>query len=202
MAIFIAAIEAVKLTRRPNLCPRQPCSEASLVAMWSCSDRRRGAPAIGMRGTEPGHGIADSRRAMAASSRNEVRLARQVNYHPPAMAVLLALALIAIGCEVAAHARVKRANPAVGGVVSAAAAPSELQVWFTEKLEPALSTIEVVDQVGTRMDRGDARIDPDDHTELRVTLLPLPPGRYRVIWRVVSIDTHFRSGSFPFRVDP
>jgi hypothetical protein len=33
MAIFIAAIEAVKLTRRPNLCPRQPCSEASLVAM-------------------------------------------------------------------------------------------------------------------------------------------------------------------------
>jgi len=46
------------------------------------------------------------------------------------------------------------------------------------------------------------RVDPDDHTQLRVTLLPLPPGQYRVIWRVVSIDTHFRSGSFPFRVDP
>src|SRR6476659_10057996 len=78
----------------------------------------------------------------------------------------------------------------------------ELQVWFTEALEPALSTIEVLDRAGTRMDRGDVRVDPDDHTQLRVTLLPLPPGQYRVIWRVVSIDTHFRSGSFPFRVDP
>ena len=70
-----------------------------------------------------------------------------------------------------------------------------------EKLEPALSTIEVVDAIGTRTERDDLRIDPDDQIQLRVTLLPLPPGRYRVIWRVVSVDTHFRSGSFPFRVD-
>ena len=119
-----------------------------------------------------------------------------------AMVLLLIAALSALPVEVAAHARLKRANPAVGGVVAAAAVPAELQVWFTEKLEPALSTIQVLDASGTRMDRGDVRIDPDDQTQLRVTLLPLPPGRYRVIWRVVSIDTHFRSGSFPFRVDP
>ena len=49
-------------------------------------------------------------------------------------------------------------------------------MWFTEKLEPALSTIEVVDEAGTRMDRGDVRVDPDDQTQLRVTLLPLPQG--------------------------
>jgi hypothetical protein len=118
------------------------------------------------------------------------------------MALLLIGVLSVLPVEVAAHARVKRANPAVGGVIIATAVPTELQVWFTEKLEPALSTIEVVDEVGTRVDRGDVRIDPDDQTQLRVTLLPLSPGRYRVIWRVVSIDTHFRSGSFPFRVDP
>jgi methionine-rich copper-binding protein CopC len=120
--------------------------------------------------------------------------------------LLLALpvmaALLAVATDVAAHARVKRANPAVGGVVTASAAPTELQVWFTEALEPAFSTIEVVDRDGARMDRGDVRIDPGDHTQLRVTLLPLPPGQYRVIWRVVSIDSHRRSGSFPFRVDP
>jgi len=119
-----------------------------------------------------------------------------------ATVLLLIAALSALPVEVSAHARVKRANPAVGGVIIAAAVPTELQVWFTEKLEPALSTIEVVDEAGTRMDRGDVRIDPDDQTQLRVTLFPLRPGRYRVIWRVVSIDTHFRSGSFPFRVDP
>ena len=119
-----------------------------------------------------------------------------------AMVLLLIAALSALPVEVAAHARLKRANPAVGGVVVAAAVPTELQVWFTEKLEPALSTIQVLDASGTRMDRGDVRIDPDDQTQLRVTLLPLLPGRYHVIWRVVSTDTHLTSGAFPFRVDP
>ena len=121
---------------------------------------------------------------------------------PRATMLMLIAALSALPVEVAAHARVKRANPAVGGVIIAAAVPTELQVWFTEKLEPALSAIQVLDASGTRMDRGDVRIDPDDQTQLRVTLLPLLPGRYHVIWRVVSTDTHLTSGAFPFRVDP
>jgi methionine-rich copper-binding protein CopC len=110
---------------------------------------------------------------------------RRAKNKPLLMALLAMAALLAVATDVAAHARVKRANPAVGGTVSASAAPTALQVWFTEKLEPALSTIEVVDSKGTRMDRGDVRIDPDDQTQLRVTLLPLPPGQYRVLWRVV-----------------
>jgi methionine-rich copper-binding protein CopC len=125
-----------------------------------------------------------------------------VKSHTLAMALLIAIGLSTAASDVAAHARVKRANPAVGGVITAASVPAELQVWFTEKLEPVLCSIEVVDQAGTRMDRGDVRVDPEDQTQLRVSLQPLPPGKYRVIWRVVSIDTHFRSGSFPFRVDP
>ena len=127
---------------------------------------------------------------------------RRANDKPLLVALMAMAVLGAAATDVAAHARVKRAIPAVGGTVAASAAPAELQVWFTEALEPALSTIEVVDRAGTRMDRGDVRLDPDDHSLLRVTLLPLPPGQYRVIWRVVSIDTHVRSGSFPFRVDP
>jgi methionine-rich copper-binding protein CopC len=117
-------------------------------------------------------------------------------------AVLLALAVVGAATDVGAHARVKRAVPPIGGAVAASAVPAELQVWFTEALEAALSSIQVVDRAGTRMDRGDVRLDPEDRTLLRVTLLPLPPGQYRVVWRVVSIDTHFRSGTFPFRVDP
>lgn len=144
-----------------------------------------------------------TRRNVTGSCGNDrYNLMRRAKNKPLLMALLAMAALLAVATDVAAHARVKRANPAVGGTVSASAAPAALQVWFTEKLEPALSTIEVVDSKGTRMDRGDVRIDPDDQTQLRVTLLPLPPGQYRVLWRVVSIDTHYRSGSFPFRVDP
>lgn len=116
--------------------------------------------------------------------------------------MLAAVAFSTFAGDAIAHARLKRANPTVGGVVLASAVPAELQVWFTERVEPALSELQVVNSAGARMDRGDVRIDADDLTQLRVTLLPLPPGVYRVIWRVVSVDTHKTNGSFPFRVEP
>jgi hypothetical protein len=37
-------------------------------------------------------------------------------------------------------------------------------------------------------------------TELRVALKPLPPGTYKVIWRVLSVDTHRTQGEFTFSV--
>jgi methionine-rich copper-binding protein CopC len=35
---------------------------------------------------------------------------------------------------------------------------------------------------------------------LHVGLKPLPPGTYRVHWRVLSVDTHTTEGSFTFQV--
>ena len=72
----------------------------------------------------------------------------------------------------------------------------------SEPVEPALSSVEVRAADGTRMDRGDLRGDAADRTQLRLTLLPLTPNTYRVVWRVVSVDTHRTNGSFPFRVEP
>ena len=117
-------------------------------------------------------------------------------------AAILAAALFwvsAVGAH--AHARLKRANPPVGGIVAASAVPGELQAWFSERVEPGLSELRVVDTAGKRVDRGDIRGDPDDLTQLRVGLAaPLAPGLYRVMWRAVSSDTHRTNGSFPFRV--
>jgi methionine-rich copper-binding protein CopC len=118
---------------------------------------------------------------------------------PSMMAVAV---LMAVTGDVAAHARLKRAVPSVGGVVSAAQAPKELQVWFTEAVEPELSSLQVIGPDGVRVDQGDLRVDADDRTQLRVTLLPLKPNLYRVVWRVVSVDSHRTNGSFPFRVEP
>ena len=118
----------------------------------------------------------------------------------PALAGMIAYVVLAD--DVVAHARLKRANPPVGGVVSVATVPAELQIWFSEPVEPALSTVEVRAPDGARMDRGDLHGDATDRTQLRVTLLPLTPGTYRVLWRVVSVDTHRTNGSFPFRVEP
>lgn len=102
--------------------------------------------------------------------------------------------------DVSAHARLRRASPPVGGVVSAGAVPSELSIWFSERIEVSLSEIQVINAAGMRVDNGKLRLDEIDPTELHLALKPLLPGRYRVVWRVISMDTHKTNGTFPFRV--
>jgi hypothetical protein len=43
-------------------------------------------------------------------------------------------------------------------------------------------------------------VDEKDQAVLRVSLQPLAPGRYRVEWRVTSVDTHSSKGDYTFRV--
>ncbi len=97
-----------------------------------------------------------------------------------------------------AHAFLDHASPGVGRTI--ATAPPAVTIWFTQELEPAFSSIEVQDQSGGRVDAGDAQVDPKDATILRVSLKLLPPGKYKVFWRVVSVDTHPTEGTFTFTV--
>ncbi|MDO8477468.1 MAG: copper resistance protein CopC [Candidatus Rokubacteria bacterium] len=111
----------------------------------------------------------------------------------------VALTALLLGAGVAwGHAFLERADPRVGSTVKAA--PSQVRVWFTEALEPAFSTLEVVNQSGDRVDRGPARVDAASPVLLQVSLKPLAPGTYRVKWRVLSVDTHVTEGDFTFRV--
>ena len=115
------------------------------------------------------------------------------------LALALLLPALLFGAPAArAHAFLDHASPAVGSTVQRA--PAAVSLWFSQELEPAFSTVSVVDQAGHRVDGGDARLDAKDATLLRVPLKPLPPGRYKVIWHVVSVDTHTTEGSFTFTV--
>jgi copper resistance protein C len=100
----------------------------------------------------------------------------------------------------AAHAFLDHAEPRVGSTVHTP--PPELRLSFTQELEPAFSTVEVKDERGVQVDKGDVKVDADNATLLRVSLNPLPPGTYKVIWRVVSVDTHPTEGDFTFQVSP
>lgn len=112
---------------------------------------------------------------------------------------LAALGIVNLAASAAwAHAFLDRASPAVGSSVPAS--PAAVELWFTQELEPAFSTITVTDKSGNRVDTGGAGVDPKDPTELRVPLKPLPPGTYKVAWRVVSVDTHPTEGDFTFEV--
>src|ERR1700732_5048772 len=92
--------------------------------------------------------------------------------------------------EAAAHAFLDHADPRVGN--SVATAPREVTLWFTQKLEPAFSTITVTDAAGQRVDAGKARVSGDT---MAVSLRKIGSGTYRVNWRVLSVDTHTNDGT-------
>jgi methionine-rich copper-binding protein CopC len=114
--------------------------------------------------------------------------------------VAIFVAGLAVCAVAAAHAMLDRAAPRVGSTVKAV--QGRVDLWFTEPLEPAFSTIKIVDGKGVQVDRHDPAVDRADSKHLFVSVPALPPGRYRVLWRVVSVDTHATEGDFTFEVAP
>ncbi|PYI79168.1 MAG: copper resistance protein CopC [Verrucomicrobia bacterium] len=106
--------------------------------------------------------------------------------------------LVAGSATLEAHAFLERAEPAVGSTVQTS--PSEARVLFTENIEPALSTVQVFDASGKEVDKRDMHLDLLNHALLRISLPRLEAGTYKVVWRVVSVDTHVTNGNFIFRV--
>lgn len=112
--------------------------------------------------------------------------------------VALLVAFAGLGRGAQAHAMLDHANPRVGSTVHKA--PAEIDLWFTEAVEPAFSGIEVRDINAKRVDIGKAHIDRTDHTMLRVPVKRLPAGTYNVHWHVLSVDSHRTQGDFLFYV--
>jgi copper resistance protein C len=111
---------------------------------------------------------------------------------------LLVVALVATTSEAPAHAFPDRSEPRVGA--SLGQPPPAVRIWFDGELEPVFSTIRVENGDRQRVDNGDGRVSPDDPRLLFVTMPTLPPGKYRVFWRVVARDGHRTEGDFPFRI--
>jgi methionine-rich copper-binding protein CopC len=112
--------------------------------------------------------------------------------------IILLLIFVAGSARLEAHAFLQRAEPAVGSTVQTS--PSEVRIRFTENIEPAFSSIHVFDPSGKEVDKHDVGLDRSDHALLHVSLPRLGAGIYKVVWRVVSVDTHVTSGSFTFQV--
>jgi methionine-rich copper-binding protein CopC len=99
----------------------------------------------------------------------------------------------------AGHAVLQRAEPRVESRLKRP--PDEVKLYFSERLEPAYSALRVVNERDEQVDRRDSRVDRADPTLLRATLPSLPPGTYKVLWRVLSIDADVTEGAFTFRVE-
>jgi methionine-rich copper-binding protein CopC len=97
----------------------------------------------------------------------------------------------------AAHSLLLASVPAARSVV---AAPSHVELRFNNRIEKPLSSIALVGAGGARVIATVLPEGPPDR--LRASLPPLPPGDYRVEWRVLSTDGHVVTGTFTFTVSP
>ena len=99
-----------------------------------------------------------------------------------------------------AHAFLDHAEPKVGS--SNQGSPTQVKVWFTQKLVAPFSQLQVFDASGHEIDKHDKWVDPSDQALLVVSVPPLKPGKYKVVWRAASVDTHVTNGDFTFEIGP
>lgn len=114
---------------------------------------------------------------------------------------LLAILISLLGQDRAnAHGYLVRSTPADRSVV--VRAPQQVQVWFSEGLEPRFSSIAVFDQAGQQVDIGDGGVDEQNSAKLVVTLPDnLPPGAYLIRIRpVFTSDGHVANDTLIFWV--
>ncbi len=112
------------------------------------------------------------------------------------IARLIFAAVLAMPGTAFAHAFLDHAQPAVGADIIQP--PAQVKIWFTQELEPAFSSIQVFDSNGKQIDAKDSHMDSSDAKLLIVSLPSISPGEYKVVWSVVSKDTHHTHGDFKF----
>src|SRR5829696_1824762 len=117
------------------------------------------------------------------------------------LAPLAGLWLLATSPVAAAHGTLQSSDPGDGSSLDRA--PSAVTLRFTERPDPGLSTVRVLDSSGRVVAGGPALPVPGRPSELRVPLAGLPAGGYTVTWRIVSaVDGHRTDGVFGFGVGP
>src|SRR5450432_3141283 len=98
----------------------------------------------------------------------------------PILILILSLASFSLA---EAHAFLDHADPDVGSAVPVS--PAVVKIWFTMKINPDGSMIQVFDSKGQKVCREKAKVDPVDATLMTVALPKLGVGTYQVDWTAV-----------------
>ena len=110
----------------------------------------------------------------------------------------MGLTLAASG-PAAAHAQLVSSSPGAGDVVPAS--PAEARLVFSEPIDPAYTSLDVLDGNGKLLATGIGKPDPADARQLVAPLPPLADGAYTISWRAISAaDGHSTDGFIAFAV--
>jgi hypothetical protein len=97
-----------------------------------------------------------------------------------------------------AHAKLVKSDPAQRAVLRQP--PSQLRLWFNERLEPAFCVVTVLDAAGNTMTSTAAAVSRTDPKLLVLALPPLAKGAYTVQFQVLSVDGHTVKSGFRFEI--
>ncbi|WP_412065601.1 copper homeostasis periplasmic binding protein CopC [Rhizobium sp. SYY.PMSO] len=107
---------------------------------------------------------------------------------------------IAFAGQAMAHAHLKSAVPAADSTVKAA--PSELDLTFSEGLNLKFSGIKITGPGKMAVKTGEASLMDKDATLMVPVTDELAPGKYTVEWHALSTDGHKTNGIYSFTVAP
>ena len=97
-----------------------------------------------------------------------------------------------------AHAHLVSSDPKAGSNVSTA--PALVMLTFSEKIESKFSKVDVTDAKGKSVNAGKIEGGGEKGEMLHAPLKALLPGKYHVVWKATSADTHKAKGQFDFTV--
>jgi copper resistance protein C len=110
--------------------------------------------------------------------------------------VLGTLIALALPLAASAHSELVTASPADKSTVSGT--PAEIVLTFTASLDPAKSSIIVLDPNASQIAK--AGVDPADDKVMRLTPPALEPGAYEIDWTSVALDGDLLRGKVTFTV--
>ena len=116
------------------------------------------------------------------------------------VALAALVAALAAPASAFAHAALLHTSPSASVTVNVP--PKEVQLTYSEAVEPRFAVVSVTDPNATQQTDGSPARSPTDPNTLVVPLKKLNEGWYLVYWRVISADGHPVRGAFTFAVGP
>lgn len=116
-----------------------------------------------------------------------------------ARVIAVVLVMLCVPNLAEAHAAMVRADPGPRSV--APQPPKIIRLWFNEPVEQEFANVVLESDGGMQVQGvGKPYVDSADKTLLIVPIPRLPPGKYKVKYKVLSVDGHIVDWGYSFRV--
>ena len=112
------------------------------------------------------------------------------------IALLLTLALLAVGIRLEGHAILKSSSPTNGGSVTGPDA--QISLTFNVRIDAARSKLQLLMPDASTVELPLAKLSSPETLASKLT--GLKPGAYVIRWQVLAPDGHISRGEIPFTV--